>query len=175
MDTVRSLAPVIDERARTLILGSLPSPISVSKGQYFANPKNQFWTIIARVFEEIALEADYSGRIASLQARGVALWDVYRVAERRGALDANIKNGAPNDIRGLLEKYPGVKRVVLAGGKAEKFFRACFSDIAAEIVPAPSTSPIPGKNIKTLDEKVAIWRKALLDWQSSLQEEKICG
>ena len=37
------LTPVIDDKTEVLILGTLPSDISLTKGQYYANPANDFW------------------------------------------------------------------------------------------------------------------------------------
>ena len=158
---VYSFAPIINAKSKILILGSLPSVMSLSKGQYFANPKNQFWTIIYRVFEESVVDVEYEDRIKFLLEHGIALWDVFQLAEREGSSDAKIKNGTPNNITGLLRGYPGIKRIVVAGGKAATAFRSYFPEVAVEVVNVPSTSPIPGKNIKTLEEKTQIWRRAI--------------
>ncbi len=44
------LPPVIDDRARVLILGSFPSVRSLAEGRYYANPRNTFWPIVAELF-----------------------------------------------------------------------------------------------------------------------------
>jgi hypothetical protein len=43
------LTPVIDDKTEVLILGTLPSDISLAKGQYYANPANDFWKLIGQV------------------------------------------------------------------------------------------------------------------------------
>lgn len=159
---VHSFAPIIDENAEILVLGSLPSVISVLKKQYYANPRNMFWTIIYRAFGKAEVDQAYEDRIQFLLSRGIALWDVLHSAERYGASDAKIKNEKPNDIPLLLRQYPRVQRIVIAGVKAAKAFRAArFSDITIEVVCVPSTSPIPGRYTKTLDEKIEIWKSAV--------------
>ena len=50
MTRLRGLAPICDDRARILILGSFPSPASLAAGQYYANPRNAFWPIMSRLF-----------------------------------------------------------------------------------------------------------------------------
>ena len=45
------LSPVIDDKTEVLILGSLPSDVSLAKGQYYANPSNDFWKLIGQVLE----------------------------------------------------------------------------------------------------------------------------
>jgi G:T/U-mismatch repair DNA glycosylase len=41
--TKASFAPLADAKTRVVILGTLPSDISLELGQYYANPRNQFW------------------------------------------------------------------------------------------------------------------------------------
>jgi hypoxanthine-DNA glycosylase len=48
---LQGLAPVIDKRARVLILGSFPSTASLVAQQYYAHPQNQFWRILGAVIE----------------------------------------------------------------------------------------------------------------------------
>src|SRR5579862_986741 len=43
------LAPVIDSKTEILILGTLPSDVSLAKGQYYANPNNDFWKLMGAV------------------------------------------------------------------------------------------------------------------------------
>ena len=42
--------PVEPRRARTLILGTLPSAESIRQGQYYAHPRNAFWPIMGALF-----------------------------------------------------------------------------------------------------------------------------
>jgi hypoxanthine-DNA glycosylase len=53
------LAPVIDARARVLILGSFPSTASLAARQYYAHPQNQFWRILGAVVDQPLKEMDY--------------------------------------------------------------------------------------------------------------------
>jgi double-stranded uracil-DNA glycosylase len=39
--------PVSSPSARSLVLGSLPGLLSLERGEYYANPRNAFWEIIA--------------------------------------------------------------------------------------------------------------------------------
>ncbi len=154
------LAPIEPPNAAVLILGSLPGRESLRLQQYYAHPRNQFWPILFDIFGE-ARTADYTARVALLYRHGVALWDTVGAARREGSLDSAIQNPVPNDIAGLLARHSGVERVLLNGGKAAEMYRRHNRDILLPAVALPSTSPIPGKNIKSYTEKFLLWKKAL--------------
>jgi len=157
---LHSFRPVIHEFSELLVLGTLPGPESLRLGQYYANPNNQFWNIIYRVLSKTDIDPEYSGKLSFLLGRGIALWDVFYSAERSSALDADIRNGAPNDIPRLLKQYPRIKRVVLNGRKAEISFNRFFPGTDIDAVYAPSTSPAFAK--MSLDEKTIEWKTAIM-------------
>lgn len=39
------LPPIADPDARLLILGNMPSAMSLAAGQYYGNPRNAFWRL----------------------------------------------------------------------------------------------------------------------------------
>ena len=47
------LAPLCPGCARVLVLGSMPSEKSIAAGFYYANPRNAFWPVMARVLGEL--------------------------------------------------------------------------------------------------------------------------
>ncbi len=92
--------PVSSPSARVLVLGSLPGRLSLERGEYYANPQNAFWKIIAA--RTLDLPPDYAGRVAVLIEQHIALWDVLAAATRSGSLDAAIRKDAiPNNFRVL--------------------------------------------------------------------------
>lgn len=115
--------PIVDGRARVLVLGSMPSVASLQKGQYYAHPRNLFWRITGELLGFDA-DASYDVRTAALREAGVGLWDVLFQCERVGSLDASITRGsvAPNDFQSLVTSYPGIGRVFFNGAKAEQLF-----------------------------------------------------
>lgn len=119
------LPPVIDDRARVLILGSFPSVRSLAEGRYYANPRNAFWPIVAELFG-FDCTATYSERLAALQSHNVALWDVVRSCRRAGSADAAIdrKTLVINDFDWLFGSYPRVTPVVLQRGGGGQAVRA---------------------------------------------------
>ncbi|ELP45839.1 hypothetical protein D522_14465 [Mycobacterium avium subsp. paratuberculosis S5] len=91
---LRGFPPVVDERARTLILGSFPSAQSLLTGQYYANPRNAFWSITGELFGFDAA-APYPRRLAQLRRHRIALWDVLHACRRAGSADSAIE---PNSL-----------------------------------------------------------------------------
>ena len=61
--------------ARLLILGTLPGAVSLAKRQYYAQPRNAFWPIIAAV-AGVDPHLPYQERLRRLIAKRYALWDV---------------------------------------------------------------------------------------------------
>ena len=164
---VYSFPPVVDARARVLILGSMPSQASLAAGQYYAHPRNAFWPILGALLG-FSPELPYPERVASLKDGGMALWDVLHSCARRSSLDADIQENSirPNAIAPLLQQFPAIRRVFFNGSKSEQAFRRY---VLPEIGPKrpdltyrrlPSTSPAHAA--RSLQEKLAAWR-ALLD------------
>lgn len=137
------LPPVIDGRAEVLILGSFPSVRSLLDGQYYANPRNGFWSITAELFG-FDCTATYSERLAALQSQRVALWDVVRSCRRAGSADAAIdpKTVVVNDFDWLFGTYPGIARVYFNGAAAAGMFaRRSRHPAPVTSYRLPSTSP----------------------------------
>ncbi|MDR3388921.1 MAG: DNA-deoxyinosine glycosylase [Rudaea sp.] len=158
------LAPILWPDSRVLVLGSLPGDESLRLQQYYANPRNQFWTILARI-HDATVDADYASRLSFLRDHGIALWDVIQRADRPGSLDAAIKNAVPNDFAPLFERAPAVRTIVFNGGAAARLFERSVRRLvvpqllcAHRLIPLPSTSPIPGRNVCTLGQKIEKWK-----------------
>lgn len=154
------LPPIVDKSTRVLIVGSMPGQQSLEKQQYYGNPRNHFWTIMAAIFNVNSIPENYEERIQLLKRHRVGLWDVIQSCERVGSLDATIRNEQPNDFHKLFTAFPQIEFVLFNGGKAYEVFKKHIGlDILASrsFEKMPSTSPIPGKNIKTLEEKIEIW------------------
>ena len=126
----QGLAPLVGPSPRILILGSLPSDESIRRKEYYGNPRNLFWKVIAGVYGEPTPES-YDAKKDILFRHGIALWDVCASAERKGSLDANIRDIKYNDLEDFIKKYPSIRAIVLNGGKAAKEFRRYTKRIAS--------------------------------------------
>ncbi|MFC4098850.1 DNA-deoxyinosine glycosylase [Paenibacillus xanthanilyticus] len=158
-----SFPPVIDERARVLIMGSLPGDASLQVKEYYGNPRNYFWTVVYALFGDGALpDPDYDDRLAFAARHRLALWDVIAAGEREGSLDAKIKGETPNAIPELLAAYPGIRCLVFNGSKAHdtfmKHFRHHPCTEGRVLLKLPSTSPIPTPQMRGAADRIAAWR-----------------
>jgi hypoxanthine-DNA glycosylase len=140
---LEGFAPVVDDGARLLILGSFPSVQSLASGQYYGNPRNAFWPITSALFG-FDVQAAYEIRLAALQSHGVALWDVLHKCRRAGSSDAKIdpKTLLANDFGQLFATYRGIGQVYFNGQTAENLFRRLVDvDAPVSYQLLPSTSP----------------------------------
>lgn len=154
------LPPIVDSKTRVLIVGSMPGAQSLEKQQYYGNPRNHFLGIIGALTGEVVPDV-YEERLALVRRYGIGLWDVIQSCERVGSLDSNIKNEVPNDFQALFETYPQIEAVLFNGTKAHDVFKKRVGfDLLAErsMYKMPSTSPVPGRNIKTFEQKIEAWR-----------------
>ena len=117
----RGFPPISSPSARLLILGSLPGRLSLERAQYYANPHNSFWRILATRIPD--LPADYAGRIEALIQARIALWDVLAAATRSGSLDAAIaKDAIPNNFRAFFHGHPHIRLVGFNGSTAAALY-----------------------------------------------------
>lgn len=157
-DRVRSLKPIIDDQSRVLILGSIPSAMSIEKQEYYANKGNHFWRAIYAIFDS-ELDSSYVERISFLRGKGVALWDVLKECNREGGIDPTITGRVPNDFASLFEEYPGIKFVFFNGRMAEKSFEKLVRlnpNSRLKLKRLPSTSSANAR--LTIEAKVEEWR-----------------
>ena len=152
--------PVIDYKTEVLVLGTMPSDISIRTGEYYANSKNQFWKIIFKIFNNGIVEYDYKRKTDLLLKNKIGLWDVLTKANRTGSLDSNIHGEEFNDFEKLFIEYPKLKTIVFNGKKAADYFKG-FNSIPQnkEYYILPSTSS--ANTWKTFDQKFYGWEKVL--------------
>jgi hypoxanthine-DNA glycosylase len=158
---LQGLPPIADDGARLLILGNMPSVMSLSAQQYYGNPRNAFWPIAGDI---LAFDpgSPYEERTAALRARGVAVWDVLRLCRRQGSLDAAIEPASmvANDFEAFFATHPAVERVVFNGAAAQKnYVRLAGVDRPLRYRRLPSTSP--AQTMRYAD-KLRAWRDGLV-------------
>lgn len=171
----KSLKPIVNYNSKILILGSLPSDKSIIANEYYGNKANQFWNIISLVFENEKIKfKNYNEKVQFLYTHCVALWDVYNVAERKGSLDSNIKNGEFNNIEELLHNYTNIKMILVNGRESEIAFKKYIKNkhINCEYKYVPSSSSANTKY--SLLEKAEHWKKAIFDNNPRINSVDCC-
>jgi len=141
---------------RVLILGSFPSPLSLEAGEYYANPRNQFWNIM-EFHLGISKGLPYTEKMVGLKKNHIAMWDVIFSCERRGAMDNAIRNATENDIPLFLDANPAVNMVIANGTTAGRYLGKFRQDwrSQANVLILPSTSPANART--TFAEKLSAW------------------
>ncbi|HEV7995210.1 MAG TPA: DNA-deoxyinosine glycosylase [Stellaceae bacterium] len=137
----RSFAPVVDERARVLVLGTLPGEESLRRQEYYAHPRNLFWPILFALFDA-APAAGYAPKLEFALSQRVALWDVCALGERAASADATIRREVPNAIDRLLDTHPLIGAVAFNGSGARRLHDRHFPRRPGlAYLALPSTSP----------------------------------
>lgn len=155
-------APIAAPDATVLILGSLPSQLSLKKQEYYGNPQNAFWRVMGELFGA-GPEASYAMRSRTLRQNGIAVWDVLRSSVRPGSMDTAIdwSTANPNDFPAFFAAHPDIELVCFNGKKAQELYeRLVASQISGKIGKLeyklmPSTSPAYAS--MSIDEKVRQW------------------
>jgi double-stranded uracil-DNA glycosylase len=161
MDLKRCFPPVINEHTRLLVLGSLPGEASLAQQQYYAHPQNRFWELLGAVINTDLRAQSYDVRLATLLAHGIGLWDVIAEAERKGSLDAAIRNQAHNALTDLIATLPTLKAVAFNGGTSARIGRKQLKDIqGVHLIDLPSSSPA---YTLAFGQKLERWR-TLASW-----------
>lgn len=157
-----SLQPLIGREPVVLILGTLPSEVSLQAGEYYANPRNVFWRVMGELFAA-SWDLPYVERVARLTEHGIAVWDVLKSARRSGSTDSSIIRGTevPNDFRSLLQTHSTIRHVCFNGGASSMFYKRLV--LPRLNLPAPLTyrtlpSTSPANTPYTFDEKLGAWR-----------------
>ena len=155
--TDNSLKPGLEawcgETPYVLILGTLPGEKSLAAQAYYQDKShNAFYKIMESLFERQSGLSDKDFIINN----HIALWDCMKMADRKGSLDANIKDYVANDVEKFLFLHPTITTIVLNGtGDTTKTFEKNFSlgelKHRYRILSLPSTS---NSNSISFDEKL---------------------
>jgi TDG/mug DNA glycosylase family protein len=175
--TKSNLKSAIDKDTRLIILGTFPSV--QSRGVwYYHNPKNQFWIILSRIFNNADIlsansnESLINKRKNFLKNQQIGLWDMIESCNIKGSDDNSIKNPKYNDISTIKKKCPNLECIAFSSKKAfqyyEKYLKLINDDDTKNwlnkmtnngknVLPSPS----PANARMKLDEKKRIWENIL--------------
>ncbi|CAN5244896.1 DNA-deoxyinosine glycosylase [soil metagenome] len=136
------LPPIIGGSPSVLILGNMPSVLSLAGQEYYGNPRNAFWRITGELFG-FSPDAPYDDRCAALARSGIAVWDVLASCRRVGSLDSAVERDSmvTNDFDELFAAWPSIERVFFNGAAAEANYRRLVGAVGPVTYRLPSTSP----------------------------------
>ena len=168
MSNISGFAPIADEKAKILILGSMPSDVSIQEQEYYAHQRNTFWPIMISLFKAGSDKNNYEQRKNMLIENEIALWDVLQSCYRKGSLDTAIKMDTVivNDFFQFFSSHTEIKKVCFNGAKAEAVYgKYVLPTIQQqfgflEYARLPSTSPAHAA--MTLQQKTDAWAKEIL-------------
>ncbi len=156
MTEAQGFAAESTAHAKVLILGSMPGQASLAAQQYYAHPRNAFWSIMGSLFGA-GPELDYSERVNILKKTGIALWDVLEFCERPGSLDSAIRKDTAraNNFERFFQSHREIHTVFFNGKTASTLYRRHVTDPTRNLVDLPSTSPAHAS--MNLSEKLEQW------------------
>jgi hypoxanthine-DNA glycosylase len=159
-DPLYGFAPIVGDGARILILGNMPSVMSLEVQQYYANPRNAFWRITGDIFGFDA-DAPYDARTATLTTHGVAVWDVLKSCRRAGSLDSAVEPDSmvANDFQQFFADHSDIDAVFFNGAAAERNFNRLVR-VARDYHYRRLPSTSPAQTMRYAD-KLAAWREAI--------------
>ena len=122
----KGLDYIFNQHTKLIILGTFPSEKSRNTC-YYNNPQNQFWKIIANIFNnEIVINSDKTTRYNCLLNNGIGLWDVIGTCkfEQKSSLDSKIIKDSIiyNDFKLLQKMCPNLRCIVFNSKNAKKLF-----------------------------------------------------
>jgi hypoxanthine-DNA glycosylase len=152
---LQGLPPIAGPNARLLVLGSFPGAASLAAQQYYGHPRNHFWPLLAALLGVDLPALPYPARVAELERRGIALWDVYAACRREGSLDSAIEDAQPNDLADLVARLPSLRAIAHNGGESARAMRITGA-LGLPVRRLPSTSPANAS--WSFERKLAAWR-----------------
>lgn len=151
-------APIEDTGCTVLILGTGPSIESLKRGEYYGNPRNDFWPIMSRLLGEEP--ASYEEKKAMLLRHHIALWDTLSRFDRKGSLDSGYRKVEANPLREFISAHRSLRAVFFTGKKAEEFYRRLVGYYPAGLVFQTLPSPSPA-NTMARDDKFVLYQTVL--------------
>lgn len=135
---IKGFDPIVSNNSKVLILGSMPSVVSLDKQEYYGFAHNRFWKIMHTVFHDEITSYDKKKQL--IINNHLALWDVIHACEREGSLDSAIRNVEVNNLSEFLKRYPNINAVICNGKKSYELYMRYFKNEKVKVYVLPSTS-----------------------------------
>ena len=137
---IHPIPPLYNAESRVLILGSFPSVKSREAMFFYGHPRNRFWQLMARLFDEPVPVTIGEKKDLALRHH-IALWDSIHSCTIVGSSDSSIRDVVPNDLRIILNNSL-VTRIYCNGALSHKMYmKYIYPTVGIEAQKLPSTSP----------------------------------
>lgn len=150
----RNFGPVYDKNSKILILGTFPSVKSRAVSFYYGHPRNRFWSILAKIYNE-EISNGITERQAFLLRNGIALWDTIEECDIIGSSDASIKNVVPIAIMKILNEAK-INHIYCNGDTSYRLFMKYLYPIC-QVTPFKLPSTSPANAAWTFEQLVKAW------------------
>ena len=139
MKVIHNLKPIYNEDSQILILGTIPSIKSREQGFYYSHPKNRFWKVLAKIYQE-KIPCTIEEKTNFLIRNNIALWDTLQECNIISSNDSSISNIKVNDISQLLNKTK-ITKIYTTGKKAFDIYqKEIYPKTNIKAIYLPSTS-----------------------------------
>lgn len=153
---IYSFPSLSNPEASVLLLGTMPGVKSLELKEYYGHPQNNFWKLLALVFDE-EIPKEYHQKKKLLQRNKIAVWDVLQACERQGSLDNAIMKEVPNDFTDFLSEHSKIKLIAFNGQKAASYFKKHIQiSENYQLITLPSSSPANAG--KSFEHKLTEWK-----------------
>ncbi len=161
MFVIHTIKPIYNQNSKVLILGSIPSIKSGEIGFYYSHPKNRFWKVLEKIYNE-KINDTIQDKTNFLLKHNIALFDVLKSCDISSSSDNSIKNPIPNDLTPIL-KNSNIKIIFTTGKKAYQLYQKyCYPTTLIKAIYIPSTSPANCQ--KGIDEKLNLAYSQIKDY-----------
>jgi hypoxanthine-DNA glycosylase len=137
---VHTFPPIINEKCRILLLGSVPSVKSTENGFYYMHPQNRFWKVLGALLNESLSDAPKDIKTEILLKRHIALYDSVYECDIMGSSDAKIINHIAADIPAII-KGTDVRHIFCNGAASYNHLTNAHPRLKSISLQLPSTSP----------------------------------
>ena len=151
------LPRLVDEDTEILILGTLPSDMSLAAGQYYANPGNDFWKLVGAALDKSLDGLSYEDKLELLKGNRIGLWDAFHTCFRPGSMDGDITETELNDFQSLKSVAPSIRLICFNGKTAAKAEKSLVRlEYQTRLLPSSS-----GANRKDQNGRLVSWKAAI--------------
>ncbi len=133
--------PLYNKDSRVILLGSLPSPKSISFGFFYGSPRNIFWKTLSKALGQKEPKKNIASRKRFVLKNHMAIWLTIKEADIIGSKDSTIKNPIFNDFSKIVLNSK-IKYFFAEGKKSYLYFNNNISNkVGSKAIYLPSTSP----------------------------------